>query len=52
MGGERYTKYAGLKIPVDMCIASPFSWQIAIGNGGPASALESMGAKVHFAALL
>ena len=26
-------------------IASHFSWQIVIGNAGPASALDSMGAK-------
>ena len=38
-----YTDHAGLEIPVDLCIASPFSRQIAIGNAGPTSALESMG---------
>ena len=39
-----YTDHAGLEIPVDLCIASPFSRRIAIGNAGPTSALESMGA--------
>ena len=28
-----YTEYAGLEIAVDLCIASPFSLQIVIGNG-------------------
>ena len=40
-----YTDHAGLKIPVDLYIAALFSQPIAIGNGGPASALEPMGAK-------
>ena len=39
------TDYASLEIPVDSCIASTFSRQIAIGNAGPASALDSMGGK-------
>ena len=39
-GKERYTKYTGLKIPFELCIGLSFSWQIAIGNGGPVSALE------------
>ena len=43
-----YTDHAGLEIPVDLCIASPFSKQIAIGNAGPISALESMEAKPTF----
>ena len=30
-----YTEYAGLEISVYSCIASLFSRQIAIGNGGP-----------------
>ena len=30
-----YTDHAGLEIPVDLCIASPFSRQIAICNAGP-----------------
>ena len=43
-----YTEYAGLEIPVFLCIASSFSRQIANGNAGPSSALESMGAKRPF----
>ena len=43
-----YTDHAGPEIPVDMHIASPFLWQIAIGNAGPSSALEPMGAKLTF----
>ena len=43
-----YTDHAGLEIPVNSRIASPFSWQIANGNAGPTSALESMGAKRSF----
>ena len=43
-----YTDHAGPEISVNSHIASPFSWQIAIGNGGPTSALESMGAKPTF----
>ena len=43
-----YTEYAGLKISVNSRIAWPFSRQIAIGNAGPTSALESMGAKQSF----
>ena len=43
-----YTDYAGLKISVISRIAWPFSRQIAIGNGGPTSTLESMGAKWNF----
>ena len=43
-----YTEYAGLEIYVFLCIASSFSRQIAIGNAGPTSTLESMGAKRHF----
>ena len=43
-----YTDHAGLKTPVDLSIASPFSRQIAIGNAGPTSALESMGANPTF----
>ena len=39
------TEYEGLDIAVILCIASPFSRQIAIGNAGPTSALESMGGK-------
>ena len=43
-----YTEDAGLKIPIGLCIASPFSRQIAIGNAGPVSALESMEGKPTF----
>ena len=42
------TEYAGLEITVNSCIASPFSRQIAIGNAGPGTALESKGAKPSF----
>ena len=45
---EDYTDHAGLEIPVDLSIASPFSRQIAIGNAGPSLALESMGPKPTF----
>ena len=44
----RHTDHAGLEIPVNSRIASPFSRQIANGNAGPSSALESMGAKRSF----
>ena len=40
--------YAGLDISVILCIASPFSQQIANTNAGPTSALKSMGAKWYF----
>ena len=40
--------YAGLEIAVILVIASLFSRQIAIGNAGPTSALESMGAEQQF----
>ena len=43
-----YTDHAGLEIPVDLCIASPFSQQIAIGNAGPILALDSMGPNPTF----
>ena len=43
-----YTDYAGLRFPVDLCIAALFSRQIAIGNAGPSLALESMGGKPFF----
>ena len=43
-----YKDHAGLEIPVDSSIASPFSRQIAIGNAGPTSALDSMGSKLTF----
>ena len=43
-----YTEDAGLEFPVDLCIASPFSEQKAIGNAGPTSASESMGPKPTF----
>ena len=43
-----YTDHAGLKIPVNSCIASPFSRPIVNGNAGPTSALESMGVKLSF----
>ena len=42
------TDHVGLDIAVILCIASPFSRHIAICNGGPTSALQSMGAKRHF----
>ena len=45
------TDHVGLEIPMDLSIASPFSRQIAIGNGGPTSALEPMGANPTFAAI-
>ena len=49
MAGQKfllaYTDYVGLEIIVISRIASLFSRQIAIGNAGPATALESMGAK-------
>ena len=37
-----------LEISVNSRIVSPFSRQIAIGNAGPVSTLESMGAKQTF----
>ena len=43
-----HTEYAGLDIAVILCIASPFSRQIVIGNAGPGTALESMGSKPSF----
>ena len=46
--GADNTEYAGLEISVYSRIASLFSRQIAIGNGGPMLALESMGAKRYF----
>ena len=46
-----YTEDSGLGVPVNLCIASPISRQIAIGNAGPASALESMGGKQTFRAI-
>ena len=49
---SHYTDHAGPVFPVDLCIASPFSRQIAKGNAGPILALESMGAirtfRCHF----
>ena len=45
---HRYTDNAGPEISVNSRIASPFSQQIAIGNAGPSSALESTGAKPSF----
>ena len=42
------TDYAGLEIAVKLCIASPYSRQIAICNAGSTSALDSMGAKGQF----
>ena len=39
------TEHAGPEILIYLSIASPFSRQIAIGNAGPATALESMGGK-------
>ena len=45
---SHYTDHAGLEIPVNSSIASPFSRQIAIGNSGPTSALDSMGPKQTF----
>ena len=43
-----YTDHAGLEIPVDLCIASPFSLQIAKVNAGPSLALTPMGGKRYF----
>ena len=45
-------EYAGLDIPIDLCIALPCSRQIGIGNAGPASALESAGANLVTAILV
>ena len=42
---------AGADIPVNLCIASPFSRQLAIGNGVSADAFEPMGAKPIFTAI-
>ena len=42
-----YTNHVGLGISVISRIASPFSRQIAIGNAGPVSALESMVGMSH-----
>ena len=42
------TDHAGPEISVNSSIASPFSRQIAIGNAGPTTALESMGVKRSF----
>ena len=47
-GEDKYTKYAGLKITFDLCITLLFSLQTSKGNGGPASALESLGGKLSF----
>ena len=47
-GALYYMEYAGLRFPVDLSIASPFSWQNAICKAGPPSALESMRAKPTF----
>ena len=43
-----YTDYAGPEITVHFSIAAPFSRQIAIGNAGPTTALQPMGAKRSF----
>ena len=43
-----YTDHVGPEISVNLCIASPFSRQIAIDNAGPATTLESMGEKTFF----
>ena len=48
VGRLGYTDHAGLEIFVHLRIASPFSRQIAIGNAGPSTALEPMGAKPSF----
>ena len=47
---RNYTDYVGLDIHIAMilCIASTFSGQIANGNAGPTSALDSMGPKPTF----
>ena len=44
---KAYMKYACREIPVDLCMASPFSRQMANGNAGPASA-ELYGSKTNF----
>ena len=44
----QYTEYEGLGISVNLCIVSLFSRQIAIGNAGPGSAVEPIGAKQTF----
>ena len=43
-----YTEYEGLKMSVNLCITLLFSRQIAIGNAGPGSALDSIRAKQTF----
>ena len=43
-----HREYAGLRIPVYVCIAWLFSWQIEISYAGPTSASECMGAKQSF----
>ena len=45
---RHYTEYAGPEISVNSRIAWPFSRQIAIGNAGPGTALESIGPKPSF----
>ena len=47
-----YIDYGGLGLPVDLCISLPFSEQIVIGKAWPASALESLGAKLPFAVVV
>ena len=47
---QSQSEYYKPDFPIDLSIASPFSTsrQIAIGNAGPTSALESMGPKPTF----
>ena len=44
-------KICGSQIPVDLCIALSFLWQIAISNDGPASAFGSMGPNFCYSSL-
>ena len=48
MVGGGYTDHAGPEFAVFLCIALAYSRQKANVNAGPASALDSMGAKRSF----
>ena len=39
---NNYTDHAGLEIPVDLCIAAPFSRQIAIGSSSSSSTVKPL----------
>ena len=47
-GNSVYTDHAGPEISVNSHVASAFSRQIANGNAGPTTALDSMGPKATF----